>query len=674
METKTIVIVILAALVAVGLSVFQYLYKKDKSQLNYWLSLFRFLSLFSLFILIINPLFNKKTTELIKPNLVIAVDNSSSIKFAEQGDKVTALVKKIANNTALNKKFDISFYAFGKTIKTLDSLNFLEGETNLYAPIGEFSQLFSPNTSPIILISDGNQTSGKSITLAKPNNSVYTVVVGDTLKVEDLFISKLNSNKSTFVNNKFPVEVFINYQGEKNITKTFSIFNNNKKVFSKQFNFSPSNNVASFVFYLTAQNTGKQYYKAVIENIKNENNTINNSYNFNIDVIDNKSQILLVTAIKHPDLGALKKSIEASGQCSLTIVESTNLPLAISNYNLVILYQPNSSFTGIFEKLKTEEINYFIVTGLATDWDFLNKVQSNFNKKHTNLNENYGAVLNKNFSKFLTNDLGFANFPPLNDLFGELTFSKTASPILFQKIASVETEIPLMVSFEAAFQKTGLLLGENIWKWRMQVFLDTGSFELFDNFMAQWVQYLSFDLTQNRLNLNAKDIYYSNESIVISANYLDSNLQFDPRAKIWVNVKNTETGNEFKIPFSILGNKYQAAIPNLPPGKYSLEAYLSDGSQRFFGNFIVLPFELEQQFSKANYKVLSNLAAISGGKTYLLKDANELINYLELNNNFKTLQKVNNQKTPLIDWKWLLGLIILFLSVEWFTRKYFGKI
>lgn len=101
---------------------------------------------------------------------------------------------------------------------------------------------------------------------------------------------------------------------------------------------------------------------------------------------------------------------------------------------------------------------------------------------------------------------------------------------------------------------------------------------------------------------------------------------------------------------------------------------MANGSQLVKGNFIVLPFELEQQFTRANFKALLGLANKFEGKTYLLDNSNELLEDLEVNNKFNTIQKVTKQKFPIIQWKWLLALIVLFLSAEWFTRKYFGKI
>jgi len=47
--------------------------------------------------------------------------------------------------------------------------------------------------------------------------------------------------------------------------------------------------------------------------------------------------------------------------------------------------------------------------------------------------------------------------------------------------------------------------------------------------------------------------------------------------------------------------------------------------------------------------------------------------YVE-NEDYATLQKTVLKKQALIDWKWLLILLLSLLTIEWFVRKYYGKI
>ena len=63
---------------------------------------------------------------------------------------------------------------------------------------------------------------------SKDNSSVFPVVLGDTTSVFDLKINQINVNKYAFLKNKFPVEVFLQYNGNESLTTTFSIQNGNQ--------------------------------------------------------------------------------------------------------------------------------------------------------------------------------------------------------------------------------------------------------------------------------------------------------------------------------------------------------------------------------------------------------------------------------------------------------------
>ena len=80
MTTNTILLLLLSLLIAGSLSYFQYFYKaKTKSKVNLVLAFLRFLSIFAIMLLLINPIITRKTLEIVKTPLAVVVDNSSSI-------------------------------------------------------------------------------------------------------------------------------------------------------------------------------------------------------------------------------------------------------------------------------------------------------------------------------------------------------------------------------------------------------------------------------------------------------------------------------------------------------------------------------------------------------------------------------------------------------------------
>ena len=674
MNTGTILLIVLAVFIALFIAFFQYILKnKEKSQLNYWLSFLRSLSIFTLFLLIINPTINKNNLNIIKPNLLVAVDNSASIKHSLQSENVENLVQELKNDAELNSKFAINYYTFGTNLNTLDSLSFSENQTNLSKPFLELSNLYKSANNPVVLITDGNQTIGNDVEFVNYKSPVFSYIVGDTTVFEDISISKLNINKYSYINNKLPVELFINYTGNKTISKKLTVYNKNTKVYSKLLNFSSSENVQEVSFYLTATTAGTHFYTATIETLENEQNILNNTKNFSINVIEEVAEILILTSVIHPDLGMFKKSIESNKQRSVTISNITNFKGKLSDFQLIMIYQPNNLFKHVFDEISKENLNYFIVSGLATDWDFLNNNQNDFKKDAISQSEEYHPVFNLNYESFVSSDVGFSRFAPLEDFFGDIAFSTPANTLLFQKIGSIETEQPLLATFKKNNQKGAILFGENSWRWRMNSFTENKTFEVFDGFISNLIQYLSSNLKNNRLDVALNQLYYANETIAIAASYLDENYNFDNRAKLWITITNEASNFIKKVPFTLLNNQFYVELTNIPSGEYTYVVSVENQKVSALGNFKIVPFEVEQQFTNSNFTKLAKLSSNTNGTIYFNGD-NTLISDLKLDERFKSIQKINVTKTPLINFKWLLGLIILSLSVEWFLRKYFGKI
>ncbi|UMB54693.1 VWA domain-containing protein [Lutibacter sp. A64] len=675
METVTILLIILAVLAALFLAFFQYIFKnKEKSQLNYWLSFLRFLSVFTLLLLIINPTFNKNNITIEKPNLVVTIDNSASIKYNLQVENVENLVQKLKNNAELNAKYTIDYYTFGTNLNTLDSLSFNETNTNISKPFLEFSNLYKTKINPVVLITDGNQTVGNATEFINYKSPVFSYIVGDTTIFEDISISRLNINKYTYINNKLPVELFVNYTGDKTISKKLTVFDKDTKVYSKILNFSSTENVQEISFYLTTTTVGTHYYTATIEALENEQNTLNNTKNFSINVIEEVAEILVLTSVTHPDLGMFKKSIESNKQRSVTIKNINDFNGDLSNYQLVILYQPNNLFKSVFSDILTKKTNYLVVSGLATDWNFLNNNQNDFKKNVLSQSEEYHPQFNLNYASFISSDIGFSRFAPLEDYFGEITFSNPTNTLLFQKIGAIETEQPLFATFQKNNQKGAVLFGENSWRWRMDSFASTKTFEIFDGFISNLVQYLSSDLKNNKLNVKVNPLYYANETIRISASYLDDNYNFDARAKLWISITNKEKNFSKKVPFSVFNNQFNIELTNIPSGEYEYSVTVENQKHTASGSFKIVPFEIEQQFTNSNYKQLEMLSNNTDGTLYFTDNSEKIIADLKVDERFKSIQKNKLTKTPLINFKWLLALILLSLTIEWFLRKYFGKI
>lgn len=672
MEIQSIGYIILITVIALSLALFQYLYKFEKTKRNVFLAFLRFLSLFGILLLILNPKIKSTEFELIKPNLLIAIDNSKSIKYAEKDQDVIDIVNEFKSDD-IESKFNVNNFSIGSSLNRIDSLSFDENHTNLSQPIKELSELFSEQINPIILITDGKQNEGERLSFIDSKNSIFPVIIGDTTKYEDLKISRINVNRQSYINNEFPVEIFINYNGTSSIRKWLRVYKNDNVIYQKLLNLSKNNNSEIVSFYLRSDREGRQFYTVNIEMLNEENNTVNNTKNFSINIVEETSKIALVSEIMHPDLGMLKRAIESNEARKVTILKPGELKMA-TDYQLIILYQPVLSFEPVFRVIEAKKLNHFIISGTSTNWEFLNNVQNYFSKKTINQTEKYYANFNPNYASFLTNELNFKDYPPLEDYFGEISFNTSYNTLLFQSIQGIKTNKPLFATFENDNQKTAVLFGEHIWKWRMNSFQENKSFEMFDNFLANNIQYLASKELKNRLSVTVDDIIYANSKIIFNASFLDENLNFDHRAKLWLSYSKTGDNALKRIPFSLSGNSFITEIHNLGAAEYKYTVTIENQSEKFSGKLKVLPFDIEQQNSNIDIESIESLAVNSGGKVFYGNNISQLLSIISNSKEFKTIQKEHIIAKPIINRYWLLFIILFLLSIEWFTRKYFGKI
>lgn len=383
MQIQTVFFIILAAILAVVLVIYQYYYKsKGKGFLFVTLSFLRFIAWFALFLLLINPKITKDQYSLEKANLIVLLDNSSSIPLLDGAEQLRSIKDQIKNNTDLKERFTISEFAFGIELNTLDSLLFKEKATNIGQALSSLNEIYAGSNTAILMLSDGNQTLGEDYEFYARQQKfpIYPLVVGDTTSYRDIRIDQVNTNKYAFLKNKYPIEIFVSYMGKNPVSTVLTITEDGQNLYRNQLDLNEIENSKIVSTVLDAATVGIKNIKISLSPLENERNITNNSRQIGIEVIDEKTNIALVSNLLHPDLGALKKAIESNEQRSVSIVKPSLSINEIEQFDLFIIYQPDTSFEKVYEYIKSKGANIFTVTGPKTNWTFLNKVQSSFQK------------------------------------------------------------------------------------------------------------------------------------------------------------------------------------------------------------------------------------------------------------------------------------------------------
>ena len=670
MDVLSITLVFFALVIALLISYLAYFYKAAKADGKFLLFALRALSIFCLLLLLINPKFNKTSVEIVKSNLFVAVDNSSSIVYTKNDSVATDLLNSLSNHKELNDRFNTRFFTFGSELKNGNDPRFDDAKTNIYQSLNKLNELANGEKSPIVMITDGNQTIGSDYRYYQSDQFIYPVLLGDTIKHDDLEISQINVNSYSFLNNNFPVEVFINYSGDKNIGSKFTIHNEGKVVYTENLNFSSDSKSAHLQIQLEADNIGKQFYEVKVSSFNDEKNVINNSGNFSVDIVDEQTKIAVVYDVVHPDLGLFKKSIETNKQRKVELLNVDEVVDFNEDYGAYILFQPTQKFDQIIRYIKNKNLNYFLVCGKSVDWNYINKNLSVFSKKETNKAGAYGAAYNKNFNVYMAEDLNFMDLPFLEGYSGNVEISVQHDVLLNQFIDGIETEYPLMGTFKDNGQKGAFIFGENLWKWRSSIFVKDNSYDKFDNFLGSVVQYLTITRTSDEIELEFNDIYYSDENITIKAAVYDTNFNFDKSSELFFQLD--DSGE--RIPFFSGNNYFQVNLGELESGNYNFTVTNTRNNALKKGSFTIVDYSIEQQLTTSNKGDMEALAKNSNGEIIYPSQLDKLTRALLSNASFKSIQKEKSNTISLIEWKWILGIIVLSLSLEWFIRKYRGLI
>lgn len=673
MTGSTILLLVLSAFAAFGLSFYQYLFKaKKKGRLFFFLAFLRFTTLFSIFLLLINPVITTKDLETLKTPLPIIADNSQSIKELGADIEAKSLVEKLTSSKALKEKYDVQLYSFAEGFENGKPLDFKGKQTHIDQVAQNLKQLYRNTQYPVVMLTDGNQTIGNDYIYSfRENTAVYPLVLGDTTTFLDLRVSQVNVNKYAFLKNKFPVEVFLQYNGNKTINAAFSIMQGNGVLHKQNVTFSKDRKAASFSILLNADKVGVQNYKAIVSSAEAEKNKYNNVKNFAVEVIDQRSEVALVAAINHPDLGAIKRAIETNQQRKVTILKPSEIK-SLQDYNILILYQPDASFKALLEQNKNAGLNTLTITGLSTDFNLLNQSQNLVSFKMTSQKEDYMADFESGFNSFAIDNIGFEQFPPLQNPFGTITLKGNGNTLLQARIRNVKTESPLMVFSEIGPSRHAYIFGENIWKWRMETNLNAKSFDQFDIFIDKTIQYLASNSKRKSLVVNHESFYNSGEIIPVTAQYFNKNYEFDENARLTIQLKNKKANSSKTYDFLKGASEYKVNLDGLDAGVYSFTVSERTSKTSYNGSFEVLDFEIEKQFVNPDLSRLQQLATNTGGAVYYPDIADKLIDFLIKNENYKAIQKEITTKSPLIDWVWLLIILAVTLAAEWFIRKYNG--
>ena len=664
--------IVLCAILSLGLVWFQYFFRPGPTRFRYFLAALRFFAVLGLLVLLINPKIRETRVFLEKHRLVLLLDNSASIRTDSSRQALYNLRSLFGRDPEIADRFDRDLFTFGDALSLSDSLDFTAGRTNIGSALDRATQAINSDHAVILIATDGNENSGRSyLQAAGTGIPVYPIVIGDTTRYRDIRIDQLNVNRYAFLDNKFPVEVLVSYSGDAPAVAELEITDNGNRVYRETVRLGAGNSTWQSEILLDAQAVGFHRLAAQLSALPGERNTSNNRRIAGLEVVDERTRILLVHTGNHPDLGALRRSILQNEQREVRLVSPETALEQLDAADLLILYQPDTRFRSLFQALAQRDVPRMTLTGPRTHWSFLNQAQSVYELADIGPADDILPLRDAGFGYFDLSDWDVSGYPPLEGPLGNLLIGAENQTLLGQQVRGVDMEEPLLVLIKGPYREA-LLQGSGIWQWRMAAFRNSGDFASFDEFIAKTLLFLTAGGSSKRLTLDYQPLYEDSGNARIRARFYDESFAFEPGARLTLELADS-TGNRLESrPMALRSDFYEADVAGLPPGTYQFTVIAGDSGFSESGSFSLMAFDLEAQQLSSDAATLGLLARETGGALYYPDTASELRDSLLQADRFRPVQKSRRNVVPLIDFRWLLFGIVSCLAAEWFIRKYNG--
>lgn len=661
------------------------LYRKDKkfSETSIWLvrtmAAFRFLVVTLLCFLLLSPLLKTVSRSVEKPVIIVAQDNSESLVVGKDSafykKEYKESLKKLID--VLSEKYDVRTYSFADKIKELasiDSIDFNEKQTDISSLFNELETRYSNrNLGAIIIATDGlyNKGSNPVFTSDKLKIPVYAIALGDTTVKKDVILAKVEHNRLAYLGNEFPMEILVNAKQLKGKTTTLTVSKAGATLFTQTINFNSETFTSTIPILLQAKEVGLQQYKIRLTSVDGEMSLANNSRDVFIDVLDARQKIVILSDAPHPDVAAIKQSIESNQNYEVESYTIDNFDKPLKKYNLVILHSLPSARTAaskILSELNASDVPVWSFSGanamLRNDLTIASK---------TNKTNEVEPVLEENFPLFTISEelrKAIKDFPAVVCPFGTYQSDNNSNALFYQRIGIVDTKTPLMIFTSNSEVKTAVFTGEGIWRWRLQDFAANGNHQLFDEFVSKTVQYLSVKVDKSFFKVIGKNNFFENEAIEFEGEVYNESYELINEPEVSIVITNDDN-KKFNYTFSKTSNAYRLNAGMMPVGEYKYDAKVKVGEKIYTqkGTFSVTALKVEYTNTVADHQLLYSLAKKHDGDIIYPAQLEKLAELLNAREDIKTVSFSEKKLREVINLKWIFFLLLALLSFEWFMRK-----
>jgi len=664
----------------------------------------RTLALIIILFIFFEPILSFTKKIILEPVNLVFVDNSRSITIDDGSDRINdvrnIVDKIIANPMSANDEINL----FGDKVVNLseDSLNKLDFED----PVTNISQVISSikrdekNYSTITLITDGVITSGSNSIYAAGNLNlpIFTIGIGDTSQIIDVSVKRLLANNLLYAETPTSIEATIQNTGLSNRKVSIELYEDNLLVEQKNIELS-SSGIQNELFNYTPKTSGEKKLTVAISKISDEFTSANNLKVFYINVLSNKVKVLVVAGSPSPDLtfikNALKKdesiTVNSLTQISKDKFAEEGLSAFIDSADIFFLVGFPSFNTStdllyrIVERITNDNVPFFLTITAETDVNKLQLIQTELPFAIQSGYNSYREVQPQVFDDQKNNPIiqnnssniveAWNDLPPIYQPSYDFIPKPESKVIAKLKVNNVVLNSPLIISRSFSSKRSIAVLAANIWKWKLQTVRKND--DLFDKFIINSVKWLIASDTDKRVNIKSiKRNYSIGESVEFTAQVYDEALNPVSDAEVKLNI--SSASDKYELDLQSIGNGlYEGQIRLNDKGDYKFTGLVTLEDEiigRDNGRFNVGELDIEMINPRMDFQFLNLLANETKGEFAFANDYEKLINKIRSINANSRKDKIITSDVTLWSYEWLMAIVILLFSLEWFLRKRAGML
>jgi len=657
----------LCLLVGFSFSAFLYLFQNNliKKSVTRILFTLRWIFISFLCFLLLDPLVRSFHKELEEQIVIFAQDCSSSI----QED----VVYQLDTLKSELEGYNIYEFSFSDNVSLGFSTINNGDRTDINNMINDMENRFENQiVKGLIIASDGIYNTGKNPLYRNDFDfPIYSIALGDTTVKKDLRILKVKHNDISFLGNTFPVEISLSAEEVEGYNTRLTISNNNKELYSENIQFATNEEYYKVKVFLEASQLGVQKYEIKTTVIDGEENIINNHYVAHIEIVESSYNILILQSKSHPDIAFYKNSIESNQNYNIEVYDIDNFYKEINHYNLLVLCGLEEHH-GLIKDIENSEIPVLIFS--LGDYNLVEYLTKAVNFTGNKEIEEVFAVKNDQFSKFILSDglISFINSaPPLSSSFVNYKFVKPVEFILQQQINNYIIDKPIIGLCEDS-RKIAFVNCEGFWRWRLHEYSSNESHKLSNEIFNKLTQYLILQKNTDRFRIDYNKQFFEDEDVSFEAFLFNESYESVPGEDINLTIID-EKDLRYDFQFSKSDDYYSLLVGKLSAGQYTFVAKVEGKEFVKEGKFDVKPVQLEELNLVANHTLLYDLAKNSNGKVYSINEIDGIIS--EFNNKQqKDIFSIKETLQGIINIPWILLILLVLISVEWFARKYNGQV